>query len=315
LCPRFPQLRHECCGRCVFPLWLVVVVGHCFPQLHGHLPQLHRGCCGHCVLLLRLVVAVGGYFPQFCHRFPRLCIMVVAVVSVVRWLFPFPLLVFSFVWQIVFAVVKVAASVIHCTCPNSCNESAVSNCSSCCNGSCSGKRETTAIAIEKQTMVMATDMASAKAHLVMNQLLLVTAAATYPAKISCNELAISNHCSAVAIATASAKNKKQMTVMAINTAPQKANGLAAAICNSSCNRVRNNYGNELTVENHRSYYNGSLKRKEKRTNDNDGYDMTMLSNKQQTLCCCCCLAVSISFLSLSQGLSPLLILTLTTYIP
>jgi len=33
---------------------------------------------------------------------------------VVPWLFPLPLFVLSFVWQIVFAVVKVAASVMHC---------------------------------------------------------------------------------------------------------------------------------------------------------------------------------------------------------
>jgi len=74
-------------------LHLAIVVGcHGCHHCHG----CFCGCCTHCCLLSWLMI------------------LVVAVVSVVRWLFPLPLLVFSFVWQIVFAVVKVAASVMHC---------------------------------------------------------------------------------------------------------------------------------------------------------------------------------------------------------
>ncbi len=71
------------------------------------------------------------------------------------------------------------------------------------------KKKATAIAINKQMMVMATDTAPGNPHLAINQLLLLdTAAATYPSNISCYELAIANPCSDAATATAPAKKGK-----------------------------------------------------------------------------------------------------------
>ncbi len=65
------------------------------------------------------------------------------------------------------------------------------------------------IAIDKQTMAMATDTAPGNNRLALNRLLLLdAAAATYPSNISCNESAIANHCSNVATATAPAKKEK-----------------------------------------------------------------------------------------------------------
>jgi len=71
------------------------------------------------------------------------------------------------------------------------------------------KKKATVIAIDKQMIVMATDTAPGNPCLVINQLLLLdAAAATYPLTISCNEWAVANCCSNVATATAPAKKEK-----------------------------------------------------------------------------------------------------------
>jgi len=71
------------------------------------------------------------------------------------------------------------------------------------NGSCRGKKKRK---INKETMAMATNMATANDHLAINQLLLLdTAAATYPSNISCYKCDVANPCSDAATATAPSK--------------------------------------------------------------------------------------------------------------